>query len=139
MNASAPTRYLPLRARAMDDTPNPPKQKAQSLEDILHQFGLITDVHYKPFKCEPKQTARALLPSSFPQKPHPFDYFSLFFTHDLFRTITTNTNRYASIQRLRVPQERAREWIDLLVEELYIFIGTIIYIGVYKEPIIKIY
>ena len=106
LNASVPTRYLPLRARAMDDTPNPPKQKAQSLKDILHQFGPITDVHYKPFKCEPKQTARALLPSSFPQKPHPYDYFSLFFTHDLFRTITTNTNRYASIQRLRVPQER---------------------------------
>jgi hypothetical protein len=30
--------------------------------------------------------------------------------------------------------ERAREWIDLLVEELYIFLGAIIYIGVYKEP-----
>jgi hypothetical protein len=53
----------------MDNTPNPPKlkkQKAYSLEDILLEFGLITSVSYKPFKCEPKQIARALLPLSFP-------------------------------------------------------------------------
>jgi hypothetical protein len=127
----------------MDDTPSPPKQpktqKAYSLEDILLEFGPITSVYYKPFKCEPKQTARALLPSSFPQNPHPFDYFSLFFTHDLFRTITTNTNRYASIQKPRVPQERAREWTDLLVEELYMFLGAIIYMGVHEEPAIEMY
>jgi hypothetical protein len=125
------------------DTPDlllkPKQQKAQSLEDILQEFGLITDVHYEPFKCEPKQSARALLPPSFPQNPQPFDYFSLFFTHDLFRTITTNTNRYASIQRLRVQQEKAREWTDLLVEELYVFISTIIYMGVYEEPAIEMY
>jgi hypothetical protein len=40
--------------------------KAYTLEDILLEFGPITDVHYEPFKCESKQTARALLPSSFP-------------------------------------------------------------------------
>jgi hypothetical protein len=27
-----------------------------------------------------------------------------------------------------------REWLDLLIEELYIFIRVIIYIGVHKEP-----
>ena len=72
-------------------------QKAQSLEDILHQLGPITDVSFEPFQTEPKQTAKALLPPSFPSKPHPFDYFSLFFTHDLLQTITTNTNQYANI------------------------------------------
>ncbi|OCK99140.1 uncharacterized protein K441DRAFT_653614, partial [Cenococcum geophilum 1.58] len=117
----------------MDDTSSPPtqakRQKAQSLEDILLKLGPITSVSYEPFKCEPQQTAKALLPTSFPPKPHPFDYFSLFFTRDLFQTITTNTNRY----------ERAREWTDLLVEELYVFLGAIIYIGVHEEPQIEMY
>ena len=127
----------------MDDTSSlptqPKKQKAQSLEDILLQLGPITNVSYQPFKCESSQPAQALLPASFPRNPHPFDYFSLFFTHDLFQTITINTNRYASIQQLYVAQERAREWTTLLIEELYVFIGAIIYMGVHEEPDIEMY
>jgi hypothetical protein len=92
-----------------------------------------------PFKCEPEQTARALLPPSFPQNAHPFDYFSLFFTYDILCTITTNTNRYANLQSIHVRQEKAREWTDLLVEELYVFLGAIIYMGVYGEPAIEMY
>jgi hypothetical protein len=63
----------------------------------------------------------------------------LFFTRDLFETIIANTNRYASIQKLKVAQERAREWSNLLVEELYVFISVIIYIGVYVEPQVRMY
>jgi hypothetical protein len=132
-----------LHAHAMDDASNPPtqpkRQKAQSLKDILLQLGPITGVSYEPFKCEPKQLAKVLLPASFPPKPHPFDFFRLFFTYDLFCTITTNTNRYASIQRLHIIGERAQEWKDLLVEELYVFLGAIIYMGVYEEPQIEMY
>ena len=97
--ASPQLRVLPMEVPPILP-PQPKKQNAQSLEDILLSLGPITGVSYEPFKPEPKQAARALLPSSFPQNPHPFDYFSLFFTRDLFQTITTNTNRYASIQRL---------------------------------------
>jgi hypothetical protein len=117
----------------------PKKPKAQSLEDILLSLGPITRVSYEPFQPEHGQTARALLPPTFPSKPHPFDYFSLFFTWDLLQTITTNTNRYASIQKLHVPQERAREWTDLLIEELYVFLGAIIYMGIHEEPQIEMY
>ena len=127
----------------MDDIssplPQPTRQKALSLEDILLQLGPITDVSYEPFKCESSQLAQALLPASFPRNPHPFDYFSLFFSHDLFRTITTNTNRYASKQRLHIAEERAREWTDLVVEELYVFVGIMIYMGVHNEPQIEMY
>jgi Transposase IS4 len=35
--------------------------------------------------------------------------------------------------------ERAREWTDLLVEELYVFLGIIIYMGIHEEPQIEIY
>ncbi len=119
----------------MEAPPTPlTTKKPRSLEDILLTLGPITGVSYEPFQTEPKQDARPLLPPNFPPKPHPFDYFSLFFTRALFQIITTNTNRYANIQRLRVPQERAREWTDISVEELYVFIGTIIYMGVHDEP-----
>ena len=84
--------------------------KAQSLQAILDQLGPITGVSFEPFQPEqPSQLARALLPPSFPPKPRPFDYFTLFFTPDLFQTITTNTNRYANIQRLHIKEERTRE------------------------------
>jgi hypothetical protein len=138
-----PTRSFSPRVPVMEDTSSPPiqpkKQTPQSLQDILLKLGPITSVSYNPFQCEPRQTAKPLLPPSFPQEPHPFDYFSLFFTYDLFQTITTNTNRYANIQRIQVQQERAREWTDLLVEELYVFLGAIIYMGVHEEPQIEMY
>jgi hypothetical protein len=40
---------------------------------------------------------------------------------------------------MQVQQERAREWRDLLLEELYVFLGAIIYMGVYEEPQIEMY
>jgi hypothetical protein len=121
------------------DTHQQTKPKARTLEDILREFGPITSVSYQPFKVEPTRPAKPLLPTSFPLNAHPFDYFSLFFTYDLFQTITKHTNRYASIRKLRIAQERAREWTDLLVEELYVFIGAIIYMGVHIEPQVELY
>jgi hypothetical protein len=32
-----------------------------------------------------------------------------------------------------------REWSDLLIKELYVFIGVIIYMGIYIEPQISMY
>ena len=116
------------------------KRKAQSLEDILHEFEPIERVLYTPFQTkQPRRPTKALLPPTFPIKPHPFDYFTLFFTHDLFQTITTNTNRYANIQRIHTVEKGLREWSDLLVEELYVFIGVIIYMGIHTEPQICMY
>jgi len=112
----------------------PNKPKARSLKDILHEFGLIEEVFYTPFQIEQSRPANALLPSTFPTQPHLYDYFTLFFTPDLFRTITINTNRYANKQRIGVADEGLREWSDLLVKELYVFIKVIIYMGVHKEP-----
>jgi hypothetical protein len=80
---------LQLRALAIEGPTLPtlhtPHSKAQSLQDILDQLRPITSVSFEPFQPEqPRQPARALLPLSFPQKPRLFDYFTLFFTHDLF-------------------------------------------------------
>jgi len=84
-------------------------QKPLSLGEILLKLGPITDVSFTPFQPEPKQTAKAVLPTSFLAEPHPFHYFSLYFTHDLFQTITANTNKYANIQRLHKGGENTRE------------------------------
>jgi len=122
----------------MDYSSSPPPEPkgakiTQSLENILLKLGPITEVSFEPFQPEPKQPARAILPPTFPLPPkrHPFDYFSLFFTPELFQTITTNTNRYASGQRLHIKEERAREWTDCLwrnymcfLELLYIWEST---------------
>jgi hypothetical protein len=67
------------------DLPTEPKrQKARSLKDILLEFGPIREVSYEPFKIKAKRLAKPLLYSTFLTKPHPYDYFTLFFTRDLF-------------------------------------------------------
>jgi hypothetical protein len=135
---SAPlTPFAPTLAptSAIEQSTEPIRQKARSLEDILLEFGPIDRVFYKPFQVEErKRVVTALLPPTFPTRPHPYDYFTLFFTPDLFQTITTKPDQYAAIQRIHTEQERQREWSELLIEELYVFIGTIIYIGVHEEP-----
>ncbi len=115
------------------------EHKARTLQDILDEFGSIDQVTFEPIRLEPHRHAQALLPPSFTEHSHPYDYFALFFTPNLFQTITKNTNRYAAIHRIYAVQEGQREWSDLLVEELYVFIGAIIYMGVHDEPDIPMY
>jgi hypothetical protein len=127
----------PVKAPA--EAPTEAPKKARTLDEIITEFGLIKDIIYTPFQPEQKRPAQALLPPAFPLQAHPYDYFTLFFTPDLFSLITTNTNRYANIQRAHTAEKGQREWTDLLVEELYVFIGTIIYMGVHEEPNIPLY
>jgi hypothetical protein len=117
----------------------PTQRKAHSLQEILNEFSPLTDITYKPVKVEDHREAQPLLPSTFTEDTHPFDYFILFFTRTLFNLITKNTNEYAAIHRINTEEERQREWTDLLVEELYVFISAIIYMGVHKEPKVSIY
>ena len=115
--------------------PAKPARKARkSLEDILSTFKPIKSVSYTPFQIEPYREPEALLPSTFPTNLYLFDYFSLLFTPDIFCTITTITNRYANIQRIKIVDQNIREQSDLLTEELYVVIRILIYIGVYYKP-----
>jgi hypothetical protein len=122
----------------MDSKPTP-THKARSLEDILAEFEPIDQVIYEPVKLEPHRDAQALLPPTFSTKSHPFDYFTLFFTPELFSTITKHTNQYAAVQRRENKQERQHEWDPLISEELYVFLGVIIYMGIHLEPSIPMY
>jgi hypothetical protein len=111
---------------------------ASTLSEILAQFQPLDQVIFEPMQLELPQVARALLPASFSIQSHPFDYFILFFTHTLLELITKHTNRYAAIQRIQ-GEGRQREWYNLVVEELYMFIGVIIYMGIHEEPEISMY
>jgi uncharacterized circularly permuted ATP-grasp superfamily protein len=82
--------------------------------------------------------AKALLPPIFPSNPIPHDYFNLLFPSNLYDIIARNTNIYAGFQRLD-KGERQREWVELLAEELRIFLGAVIYMGVYNIPDIEDY
>jgi hypothetical protein len=128
-------------ANSSDSEAAPPKKRAklEALEAILNEFGPLSGVSFEPFECETPQPAKAILPSTFLPTAEPIDYFTLFFTPTLLRIITSNTNRYANLQRMRVQQERARQWRDLLIEEAYVFIGALIYMGVHEEPRIDMY
>ena len=112
---------------------------ARALEDILAEFGPIDQVIFEPIQVEDHKDARALLPPTFSPNSHPFDYFTLFFTPNLLDIITKNTNQYAATQRIHITEKRARKWYSIIVEELYVFIRAIIYIGIHDEPDITMY
>jgi hypothetical protein len=77
----------------------PAKLKARTLEEILAKFDSIDQVVFDPIKLEQYHDAQLFLLPIFPATFYPFDYFVLFFTHNLFETITTNTNLYAAQQK----------------------------------------
>jgi hypothetical protein len=97
--------------------PNKASKKTQLLEELFVNFGDLKSIQFEPFRPEQERLAEALLPSNFPTQPVPSDYFSLFFTSDIFDLIVRNTNKYASIQRLD-RAEKAREWHELNTAEL---------------------
>jgi hypothetical protein len=76
--------------------PAPPKQKLRNLKDILDEFGDLDQVQFDLFQPEACTEARANLPHSFPSQPELINYLNLFLTDDLWQTISTNTNRYAT-------------------------------------------
>ena len=115
----------------------PTQRKARSLQQILDEFSPLTDIIYEPVKIEDHREAHPLLPPTFIEHSYLYDYFALFFTPDLFHLITKNTNQYAAIYR--TADQEGREWTDLLVEELYVFISAIIYIGVCEMPEVSLY
>ena len=128
------------RANTIDpETHNSAPKKPRTLEDILNEFGPSDQVQFDPFQPEAPRKARANLPHWFPSQPEPIDYLHLFLTDDLWQTITTNSNRYAAFQHRTNLKERHRAWKNMIPEELRVFVGALIYMGIHKEPQIKDY
>jgi hypothetical protein len=76
------------------------RSATRAVTDILNEFETLDQVQFDPFKPKAHTKARENLSQSFLSlsQPQPFDYFNLFLTGDLWKTITTNSNRYAAFQ-----------------------------------------
>ncbi|OAQ22383.1 hypothetical protein K457DRAFT_143467 [Linnemannia elongata AG-77] len=84
-------------------------------------------LHAKPAHTGyPKLPLALLLDKALP----PFDIFSLFFSTSVLESIASNTNAYAKLNNARV-KEGSRKWKETTAEELRIFLGIIVYLGVF--------
>ena len=62
------------------------------------------------------------------------DYFSLFFTDEVWDLIIKETNRYAARVQSTSTSPNARPWHDVTKEELHAFFGILIIMGVVHLP-----
>jgi hypothetical protein len=66
----------------------------------------------------------------------PVHIFGLFLTPELLRTIKDNTNAY---ERTNSTESTGRVWKELTLDELRIWLGIVIYMGVHSCPAVADY
>ncbi|CAH1763517.1 9252_t:CDS:2 [Entrophospora sp. SA101] len=82
-------------------------------------------------------TATPTLPKSLHDiEPSPYSIFRLFFSEKQLQTIVKNTNLYAYKKNTESDQ---KDWNDLTLNELKIWLALVIYMGIFKLPAIKDY
>jgi hypothetical protein len=128
----------PKRKAASETTASRPRKSAKIealVSNLRQQFGDPTSVVFTPFQPEIPRSASTNLPTFFPiHHASPFDYFSLFFTTSIYQLIAKNTNTYAAAQRMQKEELHAqREWTPVVYQEVMVFIGVIIYMGLHTE------
>lgn len=71
----------------------------------------------------------------------PLEFFSLFFTDELIETIVTETNRYAEEKIILnicdekiLPSSRLNTWTEVTSDEIKVFFGIFIWMGLDKKP-----
>jgi hypothetical protein len=69
----------------------------------------------------------------------PEAVFRLFLTNSLLETITKHTNEYAATKRGENPPAGGRAWWDVTSEEVGVWIGIVMYMGVHRSPAIADY
>jgi hypothetical protein len=69
----------------------------------------------------------------------PEAVFRLFLTNSLLETITKHTDEYAATKRGEDPPAGGRAWWDVTSEEVGVWIGIVLYMGVHQSPAIADY
>lgn len=66
----------------------------------------------------------------------PYDFFKLLFTNEIIHHIVIETNRYAAqtVKKEKKPNSRVRRWTDTNEEEIELFFGLIIWMGLCRFP-----
>ncbi|RPA96211.1 hypothetical protein L873DRAFT_1257624 [Choiromyces venosus 120613-1] len=68
---------------------------------------------------------------------HPIDFFTLFFDEEVFANLARNTNAYATVKWSG--QGGSRRWQAAQGREIMIFLGLIIYMGLYHTSTVPDY
>ena len=75
--------------------------------------------------------------ASFDSNSSILDFFARFFTEEVWTFLVTETNRYADNIRIVSPSSRA--WSPVSVQEMKVFVGILILIGILKLPRLEMY
>jgi len=70
-------------------------------------------------------------PNRKPLELRPLDFFMLFFNQETFEYLAQNTNQYATAREAE--GERCHKWYPVKRAEVMIFVGLIIYMGIYHS------
>lgn len=74
--------------------------------------------------------------------PRPFDFFTLFFDDEVVNLLLVETNKYAQ-DKLNGPDisnnSRINKWTDIDKDELDVFVGIVMWVGLVKMPSISQY
>ena len=88
---------------------------------------------FEPLECPQFDRKINLPPNITPS--NTLGIFSLFFLLPIVQTIVRNTNKnHERIPRPIQKHARAQDWVDTTVQEIYIYLGILIYMSIYKEP-----
>lgn len=101
-----------------------------------------------PTKEDLSQRLQRLDPTSIPPQLHlpkgldlssPYAIFTLFIGEEMFQRISRSTNEYAAKDPDNQSPDTGRVWKDTSIEDIKVFFGILIYMGVHPEPRIDLY
>jgi len=110
---------------------NKRKKKKRTISQVMADIPDPQTVIFDPLCIPSKHPPILNLPSSI-DADDPYALFTLFWPEKLWTTITTNTNLYAVQKRMSSTAERQSPWHETCPSELKIFVGILIYMGLYR-------
>jgi len=84
-------------------------------------------------------TAYNTLPSKicYQHTAEPFEILCLFLTQSLFEDMVANTSAYAATEAREWQLESGRQWKEVSASELGVWLGIVLYMGVYSSPALR--
>jgi hypothetical protein len=106
-------------------------KKKQAVEDILLLLPDTKNINFELLELPPFRPAETCLEEGIDFN-NPLNIFQLFIPDSLFEVIARNTNNYAIA--CRIGNYPNPVWTNTTVNELKVFFGVILYMGMHKSP-----
>jgi len=110
--------------------------KKLPLEDIMEMIPDPKEVIFKPFSPGRPREPKVNIPPNV-DATDPLALLDLFIPSEMYTTIEENTNLYAITNN--APTSNSRYWRPTNENEIHVFFGILLYMGVHKEPNFLIY